>query len=555
MSFGVISLLGTAQSKRIWDLLYDQLGPDLVAQRQIRCGEAANFQGDERDVIVLSTVVAVDPGARSTRFSAMTGTPALRRINVAASRARNQMWVVTSVDPQSLPNGDLRAELIRHCAAPPAGEDRQQDILASCESEFERRVVSSLHARGYRAIEVQHKVGQYRLDIVVAGPNGRLAIECDGDRWHGEDVWHKDRARQEVLERAGWTFERIRGSSFFRNPEVAMEPVWRHLDSLGIPTGDEWIVNSPRAITREVSGTPEKRIAEPAHFRRDVPEPEQQPDIALVPDLVASSVDASESAVLTDGKTVDPPVAGQDWSPPAWFLAGRDTDSGHLPAQPVGQSSQTASPESPTKDFQPPAWYTSPDIAPVKNPPAGRTSLESRPSRGVNNSASSSYLQPFRTWPTRQLPPVDSDNAARVMAGLAEIIEAEGPMHAAQAYQRYAKAAGGHRVGREVHRTFDALNVRGVRTGQWLRIKDRVTNPSGATLYAPGSPPVVVRQRGPRELMDIPRSEIRALMDALELEASPSELKRAVLKELGFVRMTERTIDYLDQCLRYKWTT
>ena len=56
--------------------------------------------------------------------------------------------------------------------------------------------MNSLQARGYRAIEVEHQVGQYRLDIVVAGPNGRLAIECDGDRWHGEDVWHRDRARQ-----------------------------------------------------------------------------------------------------------------------------------------------------------------------------------------------------------------------------------------------------------------------------------------------------------------------------------------------------------------------
>ena len=182
MTFGVISLLGTAQSKRIWDLLYDQLGPEVLAQRQIRCGEAANFQGDERDVIVLTTVVALDPNSSSTRFNAMTGTAPMRRINVAASRARNQMWVVTSVDPQDLPAGDLRAELIRHCTAPPTVEARRRDLLDGCESDFERRVVNSLQAHGYRAIEVQHQVGQYRLDIVVAGPNGRLAIECGGDR-------------------------------------------------------------------------------------------------------------------------------------------------------------------------------------------------------------------------------------------------------------------------------------------------------------------------------------------------------------------------------------
>ena len=176
-----------------------------LAQREIRCGEAANFQGDERDVIVLTTVVALDPNSPSTRFSPMTRTAPMRGINVAASRARNQMWVVASVDPQDLPAGDLRAELIRHCTAPPTVEERRRDLLDGCESDFERRVVNSLQARGYRAIEVQHQVGQYRLDIVVAGSNGRLAIECDGDRWHGEDVWCRDRPRQQVLERPGWT--------------------------------------------------------------------------------------------------------------------------------------------------------------------------------------------------------------------------------------------------------------------------------------------------------------------------------------------------------------
>jgi AAA domain len=54
-------------------------------------GEAANFQGDERDVIIISTVVAVNPAIPSDRVAAMTGNAAMRRINVAASRARQQM--------------------------------------------------------------------------------------------------------------------------------------------------------------------------------------------------------------------------------------------------------------------------------------------------------------------------------------------------------------------------------------------------------------------------------------------------------------------------------
>ncbi len=79
-------------------------------------------------------------------------------------------------------------------------------------------------ARGYRKVSVQHNVGRYRIDIVVEGPRARLAVECDGDRWHGPDVWHKDRARQQVLERANWTFERIRGSAFYRDPDSALAP-------------------------------------------------------------------------------------------------------------------------------------------------------------------------------------------------------------------------------------------------------------------------------------------------------------------------------------------
>src|ERR1039457_1198071 len=72
MDMGVISLLGSTQSKLIADKLYDQLGTEVLNQRRLRSGEAANFQGDERDVIIISTVVAVDPGVPASRVSAMT---------------------------------------------------------------------------------------------------------------------------------------------------------------------------------------------------------------------------------------------------------------------------------------------------------------------------------------------------------------------------------------------------------------------------------------------------------------------------------------------------
>ena len=65
MDVGVISLLGTTQSKLIWDKLYERIGPEVQRQRRLRSGEPANFQGDERDVIIISTVVAIDPTIRA----------------------------------------------------------------------------------------------------------------------------------------------------------------------------------------------------------------------------------------------------------------------------------------------------------------------------------------------------------------------------------------------------------------------------------------------------------------------------------------------------------
>jgi very-short-patch-repair endonuclease len=237
MSMGVISLLGSAQSKLIWDRLYDRVGPEVMARRGLRSGEPANFQGDERDVIIISTVVAVDPAGPAARVAAMTSNAAMRRINVAASRARQQMWVVHSADPDGFPEGDLRGALIRHCQEAAAGLPGG-GLLEACESAFERDVVQRITARGYRGVYVQHPAGRYRIDIVVAGPHSRLAVECDGDRWQGPDAWHRDRARQQVLERAGWTFERVRASEFYRDPDAALLPLWRRLTELGIPTGE-----------------------------------------------------------------------------------------------------------------------------------------------------------------------------------------------------------------------------------------------------------------------------------------------------------------------------
>ena len=80
----------------------------------------------------------------------------------------------------------------------------------------------------------QFEVAGYRIDLVVEGMQGRLAVECDGDAWHGPERYEQDMARQRILERCGWTFWRVRGSWFYREPEKALEGLWTTLDRLQI---------------------------------------------------------------------------------------------------------------------------------------------------------------------------------------------------------------------------------------------------------------------------------------------------------------------------------
>jgi len=101
------------------------------------------------------------------------------------------------------------------------------------QSTFEREVMKRLMAAGYR-VAPQWRIGAFRIDLVVEGGGKRLAIECDGDRYHALEKLPEDMERQSVLERMGWIFTRMRGTEFFRNPDRALKPVFEKLQLLEI---------------------------------------------------------------------------------------------------------------------------------------------------------------------------------------------------------------------------------------------------------------------------------------------------------------------------------
>ena len=298
-SFGVISLVGDDQAIEIEKLLLAHLSPEVFEARRIVCGNSAQFQGDERDVMFLSLVDVPGSGPLALRQQ-----PAFQqRFNVAASRARNQMWVVHSVSPETdLKPGDLRRRLIEHALDPRAVTRELEKAEARAESEFERLVIQRLVQAQYHVVP-QWRVGRYRIDIVVEGEDGRLAVECDGDRYHPIEKLPDDMARQAILERLGWRFHRIRGSEFFRDPDEAIGRLFTKLEQLGI----EPVSRVDVSENEDVGGTLLERITRrAAEIRRSWDESD---DSGVSPSDDDTSPNNDESIHSTDsdpGQLPDP---------------------------------------------------------------------------------------------------------------------------------------------------------------------------------------------------------------------------------------------------------
>ena len=237
-TFGVLSLLGEEQADFIRNELLKEIEPADIDKHEIICGNAAGFQGDERDVMILSMV---DSNESETPLRLMGAGPDdayKKRYNVAVSRAKDQLWLVYSLDPaRDLKEGDLRRRLIEYMLNPHALDKRIEEARGKAESDFELQVCAELAKRGYQ-FEQQKEVGSYRIDIIVKDAHRSVALECDGDRWHStESQIISDMERQTILERVGWNFIRIRGSQFYSDRDATMAQVEAELNHYGIERG------------------------------------------------------------------------------------------------------------------------------------------------------------------------------------------------------------------------------------------------------------------------------------------------------------------------------
>jgi len=247
-SIGVVTLLGTAQAARIHELVAEKIPQADIVARKIAVGPPPVFQGRERDIMMVSMVLAHGDRTAANKADIQ------QRINVAMSRARDRMYLFRSVPDNQFSEDSLSGRIIRHFQQPFQRDAKKvQSLRDLCESGFEREMFDELVKRGYR-VQPQVPCGGYRIDFVVEGNEGRrLAVECDGDRYHGPGQWQDDMVRQRVLERAGWTFWRCFASSFVRRRDEVMQDLLTTLHRLGIePLGADFVDNSVWVHHKEV---------------------------------------------------------------------------------------------------------------------------------------------------------------------------------------------------------------------------------------------------------------------------------------------------------------
>ncbi|WP_089246736.1 AAA domain-containing protein [Rhodococcoides kyotonense] len=238
-TFGVVVLQGTAQVDEIRNELIKRIGIEQWEDRRLRIGTPPDFQGDERNVVMLSMVVAP-----AQNFVALTANQYKRRFNVAASRAQDQLWLFHSVTVDRLKRADLRNSLLGYMSStsPTPADPMPQSVTAETrhpefDTLFEQQVFVELRDRGYH-VNSGVVVNNRRIDLVVTGQSARLAVECDGDVvLTTPERRVADLQREQELKRCGWTFWRVRESEYWLDPTAAMSSLWTMLEALEIEPG------------------------------------------------------------------------------------------------------------------------------------------------------------------------------------------------------------------------------------------------------------------------------------------------------------------------------
>ncbi|MAW61397.1 MAG: DNA helicase [Planctomycetes bacterium] len=228
-------------------------------------------QGDERDVILFSITYGPDAAGHLTmNFGPLNKQGGERRLNVAMTRARFEMMVFSTLEPERIDLSRTSARAVadlkhfldyaQHGPRAIAAADRGS--VGGYDSPFESAVASRLRDRGWEVLP-QIGVSAYRVDLGIVHPDkpGRFlaGIECDGAMYHSSQfARERDKVRQSVLEGLGWKLLRIWSTDWWVDPAGSVEKLDQDLRRLlegehasSEPLEDEAMGEGERAISED----------------------------------------------------------------------------------------------------------------------------------------------------------------------------------------------------------------------------------------------------------------------------------------------------------------
>lgn len=515
-TFGAISLVGDGQAKRIMDLALEKFGAQELESLRFIAGNPAQFQGDERDVMILSMVDTPSGSKKPIRNDQIFR----QRYNVAASRARDQLWLIHSLDPNlDLKGEDLRRGLISHVRDPDARERVEREKLSLAESPFEEEVIKRLHDAGY-AVEPQVGVGNYRIDLVVGTGKHRVAVECDGDRYHGVDKIPADMARQAVLERAGWKFIRIRGSRFYRDPEETMQWVFAELKRYKV----EPVINAPESA---MSSGEDLRNELELKARQIMKGWGWLESIEEDVEGTADEAEAEFSSISSDDES-------HEVEAESWFESDEESDLEGVEIEEWSDEDDAS-----LQRLAELRWGLTPN-----SDSDVQFDLE-LPEIGSNWVTSDAVGQaPYFEFHGRIGADPRVGPKHLVANGLARIVEQEGPIFAKRAMDIYLRRLRIKRMSPEIKEHLTRALKHAIRHDGVEAVDERQNGQTlDLILRKSGSPAVVPRLRGPRDFSEIPPSEIvfvaKQLAAVEAMVYGSEEHMRALLECFDLKRLTE----------------
>ena len=515
LTIGVITLQGTEQQNLIRNLLLDHIDTQEIEKREIRVGNASSFQGSERDVILLSMVMAPNK-----KFTAQTKESMIQRYNVAMSRAKDQVVLVHSLRMTDIKNEvDLRSRLLSYCLAIEEGRGAlhsasrilvaEDTPVAPFDSLFEQRVYNRIVERGYSVIpqyEPNIDGHSYRIDLVVVGPYGMLAVECDGDFWHGPEEYDRDLRRQQVLESCNWKFFRIQESEFYNNHDSLIE-LWPMLEALGVSTG------KPGSAQNQSPAVPEAIKSE----ETDVDTIDDVEEEEVVEDQDLHEVITEQDFGLSEAVSI-PTISAV----PSTLINGSiDNFKPLLPEEKQAGLRVREFPKLLAPEFF--------------------------------------WLNSYRGWDREDVSALThvARGSNRTRTELREIVRVEGPILGSYLMRRHYKATGGSSLSSSNERLYVRQLEYSVTLGELLA-EDRTAGSSiaTATFRLPDQQPVDTRIRGPRDLYDMPPREIAHIVrnviktkSNLDIIVDRESVYRQVLQLMDFTKLTKKSEEFLDKIL------